>query len=158
MARLSTHSIQGQQSITWSCQQPGEAATSPWASSGTQQLSKNAAMVPANSYLQHHHRMTSVTAKNLLCSLPTPDCSLQHLNANESQYIPPCSSCLGIKAGPGNQPHFCEQCSFSGGAGAVQLKDGVSMPWLDHWHGPLAFLHSLHTTSNAVRHKETCPS
>lgn len=29
------------------------------------------------------------------------------------------------------------------------------MPWLDHWHGTLAFLHSLQTTFYTVRNKET---
>lgn len=151
MARPSTCAIRGQQPITRCCQKPGEAATSPWASSGAQQPSRNAAMVPANPHLQHHHSMTSVTPKTHPCSPPTPDRGLEHLSADECQHIPPCSSCLKIKVRPGNQHHFCEQCSFSRGAEAVQLKDEVSMPCLDLWHGPLAFLHSLHTTSNTVR-------
>lgn len=65
-------------------------------------------MVPANPHLQHHHHMTSVIPKNLPCSLPTLDCGLEHLSADECPYSPFCSSCLGIKAGPGNQRHVSD--------------------------------------------------
>lgn len=59
LARLSTRAMQGQQPKPWCCQQPGEAATSPRASHGTQQPSRNVTMVSTNPHLQHRHCVTS---------------------------------------------------------------------------------------------------